>query len=583
MDITTPHQRIVRRQTNKQAALSDDMPALLQRIYQHRGVTSCDVLEKGLQGLHDFRLLAGIDTATQCLFVALQQQQRVLIVGDFDADGATSTALAVSALRCYGFKQVDYLVPNRFEFGYGLTPEIVALAIEKFQPQLIITVDNGIASMAGVDAANAAGIHVLITDHHLPGDTSPAAKAIVNPNQHGDTFPSKNLAGVGVIFYVMLAFRHFLREKNWFAENNLAEPNMAQFLDLVALGTVADVVPLDKNNRILVHQGIQRIRAGKCRAGIQALLAVAKREPQYLVATDLGFAVGPRLNAAGRLDDMSIGIECLLSTLPAQASALATTLDDLNRQRRDIEADMKLQAFEAIQSLSLDGEMPLGLVLFDAKWHQGVIGILAGRLKDKYHRPVIAFAKVDGGMLKGSARSVQGVHIRDVLDEIATQNPGLIDKFGGHAMAAGLSIEEKHLSAFKKAFDGVVRKQIQPDVLKGQIVSDGELLEEEFSLATAELLRTAEPWGQGFPEPLFDGRFRILDQRLVGNHHLKMVLQPADSSQQLDAIAFFVDTEQWPNAQCEWVHVAYRLDVNRFRGVQSVQLRVEWMDLSSRV
>lgn len=570
--------RIVRRKNNQVTAFSNQVPRLLQQLYAARDVDSDEALDRDLKGLLPFQQLLSMDKVVARLVQALAQQERVLIVGDFDADGATSTALAVTALRCFGFKSVDYLVPNRFEYGYGLTPEIVTLAKTK-TPNLIITVDNGIASVDGVEAANAAGIDVIVTDHHLPGNVLPEAAAIVNPNQHGDTFPSKNLAGVGVIFYVMLALRHTLREQQWFDNNNIAEPNLAQFLDLVALGTVADVVTLDRNNRILVHQGLRRIRAGKCRPGILALLKIAKRSPHSITASDLGFAVGPRLNAAGRLEDMSIGIECLLSQHESQASTLAQTLDDLNHKRRDIEADMKTQAYEVLQKLTLEAKgLPVGLCLFDATWHQGVIGILAGRIKEQWHRPVIAFAKMDENTIKGSARSVPGIHIRDVLDVIATQHPGLIDKFGGHAMAAGLSLPINNFKAFSKAFDAEVQRHITPDILEAKVLSDGELPAEEFLLETASLLRDAGPWGQGFPEPLFDGRFRILDQRIVGTNHLKMVLEMPETRKPLDAIAFHIDTNEWPKRNCEFVTAAYKLDINEFRGVKSLQLIISHLE-----
>jgi single-stranded-DNA-specific exonuclease len=500
---------------------------------------------------------------------------RIVIVGDFDADGATSCALCLRALRAMGAGQVHYLVPNRFEYGYGLTPEIVKVAAE-FQPDLIVTVDNGISSVDGVAAAKQQGIRVLITDHHLAGEQLPAATAIVNPNLAGDTFPSKHLAGVGVAFYVMLALRARLREQGWFEKEAIPEPNLAQYLDLVALGTVADVVPLDRNNRILVQQGIQRMRAGHCAPGIRALLEVGGRSLSRIVAADLGFVVGPRLNAAGRLDDMSVGIECLLTGDAAAASRMAARLDALNRERKEIESDMQARALEAIAGLKLDArQLPVGLCLFDAEWHQGVIGILAARIKERFHRPVIAFARSGPGELKGSARSVTGLHIRDALDAVAARHPDLIAKFGGHAMAAGLSLPEGHYPAFAAAFDEEVSRHLSRDDLSGVIYSDGELSGEELSLETAQLLRDASPWGQGFPAPVFEGNFNVVSHRVVGQRHLKMTLSPERGNCQIDGIAF--NTEVLPGGR-QQVHIAYRLDVNEFRGIVSPQLIVEYME-----
>ncbi len=576
---------IIRREYSKETNIESlaELHPLLQRVYQARGINSSDELERSLQHLIPYQKLYGIDKAVDVLFTALQAQQRVLIVGDFDADGATSTALMVTALNIFGFKHVNYLVPNRFEYGYGLTPEIVELGA-KWQPDLIVTVDNGISSCDGVATANELGIKVLVTDHHLAGAELPNAAAIVNPNQPNATFPSKALAGVGVSFYVMLAFRGLLREKNWFTDNNLAEPNMGQLLDLVALGTVADVVPLDKNNRILVHQGIQRIRAGKCRPGIKALLDIAKRKPEKLVASDLGFAIGPRLNAAGRLDDMSLGINCLLSPSIDVAHEMARQLDELNKERRTIENDMKEQAFMSLDKLNLDTKaMPIGLCLYDPAWHQGVIGILAARVKERHHRPVIAFAEADEFNIKGSARSIQGVHIRDVLDAVAAKNPGLISKFGGHAMAAGLSLPKANYEVFARAFDVEVRKLLTENDLYARIDSDGTLEAHEIDLTTAEMLRNAGPWGQAFPEPIFDGRFRILDQRIVGGKHLRLTLSLPTNMQPITAIAFNIDTDKWPNHRCDFIHAAFRLDVNEYNGFRSLQLMIEHLEALNEI
>jgi len=458
---------------------------LLQRVYAGRRISGMDELDNRLQCLERPERLAGIDTAVDLLREALEQQQRLLVVGDFDADGATSSALMVAALRAMGADSVDYLVPNRFEFGYGLTPEIVTVAAQR-SPDLIITVDNGISSVEGVAAAQKLGIRVLVTDHHLPGETLPAAAAIVNPNQPGDTFPCKALAGVGVAFYLLLALRTRLDKADWFSRRSLEKPNLAAFLDLVALGTVADLVPLERNNRILVQQGIQRIRAGHARPGIQALLEVAGRNPARVVAGDFGYAVGPRLNAAGRLDDMSRGIECLLCEDPLQAHQLAQSLDALNRERREIETEMKQQALQAIEQLHVDSEhLPLGLCLYDSGWHQGVIGILASRIKERFHRPVIAFAPAGDNVIKGSARSIPGLHIRDTLAAIAATHPHLLEKFGGHAMAAGLSLAEDQLPLFEAAFHEELQRSLDRQALQGVLESDGELAEQEFSLDVA--------------------------------------------------------------------------------------------------
>ncbi|WP_137819494.1 single-stranded-DNA-specific exonuclease RecJ [Pseudomonas sp. 2FG] len=549
-----------------------DLPPLLTRLYAARGVQSAAELDKGLARLIPYRQLKGIDAAIDLLVLALEQGQRILIVGDFDADGATASTVGLLGLRQLGAAHVDYLVPNRFEYGYGLTPEIVAVALER-QPQLLVTVDNGISSVEGVAAAKAAGLSVLVTDHHLPGHELPAADAIVNPNQHGCDFPSKALAGVGVIFYVLLALRARLRELDWFNRTQLQEPNLAELLDLVALGSVADVVPLDANNRILVHQGLARIRAGRARPGLRAILEVAGRQPERITATDLGFILGPRLNAAGRLDDMSLGIECLLCDDEVLAREMAVQLDQLNQDRKAIEQGMQREALAQLKDLPVEA-MPFGLCLFEPDWHQGVIGILASRLKERYHRPTIAFADAGDGVLKGSARSVPGFHVRDALDAVAAKHPGLISKFGGHAMAAGLSLPQEHFGAFAAAFDAEVRRQLDEDDLTGRLLSDGALAVEEFHLELARALRNAGPWGQHFPEPLFHGVFQLVQQRIVGERHLKVVLKSECGALQLDGIAFGIDRELWPNPTVRWVELAYKLDVNEYRGNESVQLLI---------
>ncbi|MCG5500244.1 single-stranded-DNA-specific exonuclease RecJ [Ectothiorhodospira lacustris] len=550
---------------------------LLARLYANRGVLDPAELDCSLSRMVPVGALGGIDRATALLEQALTRDRRILVVGDFDADGATSTALALRALRAMGAAAVDYLVPNRFEYGYGLTPEIVAVAADR-APDLIITVDNGISSLDGVAAARGRGMQVLVTDHHLPGARLPDAEAIVNPNLADDPFPSKALAGVGVIFYVMAALRARLRDRGWFGLRGIPEPNLGSLLDLVALGTVADVVPLDRNNRILVEQGLRRMRAGQAAPGIRALLQVAGRHPERVVAADLGFAVGPRLNAAGRMDDMAIGIECLLADDPDRALTLAQTLDDLNRDRREVEAQMQDQALDSLTRLmderGLTGAGGHGLCLYEPEWHQGVIGIVASRIKDRVHRPVIAFADAGNGQLKGSARSIPGLHIRDTLDAIASTHPGLVSKFGGHAMAAGLSLSADRFEAFRQVFDETVRRFVDPADLEGVICSDGPLAPHELTLETAEALRAGGPWGQGFPEPLFDGEFEVLERRWLKGRHVRLRLRHPEGGEVVTGIAFNADPAQWPEGR-DRVHLAYRLDSNEYRGLCSVQMVVE--------
>lgn len=555
--------------------LPASLPPLLRRLYALRGVQAEQELERGVKGMLPWQQLDGIDDAVSLLQQTLADGRRIMVVGDFDADGATSTALTVLALRSMGGAAVDYLVPNRFEDGYGLSPEVVEQAAAR-GAELIVTVDNGISSHAGVDVAHAKGMQVLVTDHHLPGETLPAAEAIVNPNLRGCAFPSKSLAGVGVAFYLMLALRARLRDSGWFEQRTLAMPNLAELLDLVALGTVADVVPLDANNRILVYQGLNRIRAGKCRPGIRALLEVANRDARQLAANDLGFALGPRLNAAGRLDDMSIGVALLLSDDIAQARMLANDLDALNQTRREIEQGMQVEALQLCDQLERTStELPYGLAMYHPEWHQGVVGILASRIKERFHRPVIAFAPAGDGILKGSGRSVPGLHMRDALERLDMLNPGLMMKFGGHAMAAGLSLEEAKFDEFRQRFGELVGEWLDPAMLEGVIWSDGELAMQELSLTTAELLREGGPWGQAFPEPTFDGKFRILQQRLVGEKHLKLMVEPLGGGPLLDGIAFNVDTTLWPDSSVREVELAYKLDVNEFRGNRNVQLLIQ--------
>jgi|TARA_B110001452_G_scaffold96171_1_gene79506 single-stranded-DNA-specific exonuclease len=560
------------------ADFSSELDPLLQRIYQSRGINNQLALDRQLSCLPAPSLLSGMTEAVERLITALQQDQQIVIVGDFDADGATSSALMMLALRAMGFQRLDFLVPNRFDYGYGLTPEIVDLATQ-YKPQLIVTVDNGISSIEGVAHAADLNIDVIVTDHHLPGKTLPAAWAIINPNQPGCVFPSKNLAGVGVAFYLLSGLRKTLRDIGWFTDNGMEEPNMAAWLDLVALGTVADVVPLDQVNRALVHQGLMRIRSGRCRPGIQALLRIAGKNPKRLVATDLGFAIGPRLNAAGRLDDISLGIQCLLTDDLNEAMQTAESLDQLNKDRRSIEQSMQQEAMMELDKLTLDSErLPSALCLFRPDWHQGVVGLVASRLKEKHHRPVVAFARADDGSLKGSSRSIPGLHIRDAMDAVATQNPGLISKFGGHAMAAGLTLEEKNLTWFVEAFQAHVEKVLNPEDLNAKIITDGNLISDQISMYTAENLREAGPWGQQFPEPCFEGIFLINQQRVVGENHLKLVLShPSAPKLSIDAIYFNMDVEQWPNNEIQQARCVYRLDINEFRGQQKLQLLVQYM------
>jgi single-stranded-DNA-specific exonuclease len=572
---------ISRRPPGETASGLDDLHPVLQRVYRARQVASARELERSLDRLIPPAQLNDIDKAAALLADALERQRHILVVADFDADGATSCALAIRALRAMGARNAGYIVPNRFEYGYGLTPGIVALAAQR-KPELIITVDNGISSVDGVMEARRRGIDVLVTDHHLPGATLPEANVIVNPNQPGDAFPSKHLAGVGVIFYVMLALRAHLRQNGWFARHGIVEPNLARLLDLVALGTVADVVPLDYNNRILVSQGLQRINQGGACPGIEALLRVAGRAPQRVTAMDLGYLVGPRLNAAGRLTDMSLGIECLLTDDAGDAQAMAQKLDALNHERRAIEARMQQQALAAVEDLRLDvAALPRGLCLFDESWHQGVIGLVASRIKEHTHRPVIAFAPAGDGEIKGSARSVPGLHIRDALDAIAARHPELLSRFGGHAMAAGLTLRRDQLEAFRRAFDAEVSRHLSDDDLQGKILSDGELAAEDLSLPLAELLRGAGPWGQGFPEPVFDGCFEVLSQRVVGEKHLKLSLRATRQAKAVDAIAFNSVRDGRPDAYAR-IRAAYRLDVNEYQGCRSLQLIIEHLEDAAR-
>ena len=569
---------IVVRTFKKNRSLAGNIHPLLERLFLARGITSETELDRTLTKLPSPWLLSGMEAMVEHLITAINEQQRICIVADFDADGATSCAVAIKGLQLLGAGQVSFVVPNRFEYGYGLTPEIVEL-VKLQNPEVIITVDNGISSIDGVKAATEAGIKVLVTDHHLPGHELPAADAIVNPNLLNDQFPCKSLAGVGVIFYVLMALRSRLRKQNWFESHQVPEPNLAQLLDYVALGTVADVVALEQINRILVHQGLLRIRTGRCHPGLNALIEVSGKNPQTLAASDLGFSLGPRLNAAGRMDDMSLGIQCLLTDDPALAKDMAYQLDQLNNDRREVEAVMKHEAMAYLTDMkALDRHhLPSGVCLFDANWHQGVIGILASRIKDQVHRPVIAFAPAGKDLIKGSARSIPGVHIRDVLSDIAALHPKLLSKFGGHAMAAGLSLNMHDYPAFALAFDEMVSKRLASVDLEQKILSDGELTEQEMSLEIADLLQNAATWGQEFPEPVFDGVFDVIQARIVGQRHLKLVLRKPDGDLVIDAIAFFVDKpEHWLGLR--QIKAAYKLDINEFRGNRSVQFIVQYFE-----
>ena len=556
----------------------DSLPPLLQRIYAARGVTTGDDINLQLGQLLPYGGLADIDKAVERLTQALEQQQKVLIIGDYDADGATSTALIIRVLQRYGLRNIDYLVPNRFEYGYGLSPAIVEVAMQS-QPALIVTVDNGISSIEGVKKAREAGIDVLITDHHLPGEELPDATVIVNPNQLNCSFASKCLAGVGVVFYVMLALRAHLRGLDWFERHSLDEPNLADYLDIVALGTVADVVPLDKNNRILVHHGIRRIRADRTHAGIRALIQISRRDQCYFKSSDLGFAVAPRLNAAGRLDDMSVGIECLLTDDESHAQALATELDMMNMERKQISHTMEKEAHIMLEKLHLEGDTPAAYCLYQPEWHQGVTGILAGRVKEKKYRPTIVFADGQGGELKGSARSISGFHIRDALANIAARNQGIIKKFGGHAMAAGLTISGHNFDVFRQLFESYADAALGPDEREIRISTDGELNSEELNIDSALAIERAGPWGQQFPEPRFIGEFEVVSRRRIGSDktHLKLVL--AKDNVKIDAVVFNVTDEQWPE-HISHVRIVFELSVNRYHGSEDIQLKILHIDLT---
>lgn len=589
--------QITRRQSlchlEEESGRADDLHPLLRRIYENRNVRSRKELDYSLTRLLSPAQLKGIQAATALLQKAIQEDHAILIIGDYDTDGATATAVAVLGLRALGATRVNYLAPNRFEFGYGLSPEIAEVALKTkidsaknaaANNNLVITVDNGIASIQGVARLRAAGVAVLVTDHHLAGDELPAANAIVNPNQPGCNFPSKALCGVGVLFYLLLSVRTALRAAGHFDRVQFAEPNLADLLDLVALGTVADLVPLDYNNRILVACGVARVRAGRCRPGIKAILEVAGKQWQNLLTSDFGFVVGPRLNAAGRMDDISTGIECLLADDSQTAMKYARRLDEINRERRQVQQSMQEQATQIVARLEQrnDRAQRAGWCLFDPTWHQGVVGLVATRIREQSNQPAIAFAPADDGWLRGSARSVTGLHIRDLLESISTRCPGVIEKFGGHAMAAGLTIAAENFAVFSTQFDELVSAHFKNSPPDCNLLTDGELTSDDLTLETAELVRAASPWGQQFPMPLFDGEFHVIAQRIVGHGHLKMTIAPlGDAATELDAILFRYLKPDEEAPPLHMVKVAYQLQVNEFRGRKSLQLLVEYMQPSA--
>tara|TARA_B100000586_G_scaffold244287_1_gene199163 strand:- start:74 stop:1804 length:1731 start_codon:yes stop_codon:yes gene_type:complete len=574
------NKKIVHREVPDNINLPDLIHPVLKRVYASRNIKSSKDLDYSLSSLIPFEELSGISDAVILLQEMLEQKKRILIVADFDADGATSCALAIRGLTAMGAEDVIYVVPNRFEHGYGLSPEIVNVALD-YDPDLIVTVDNGISSICGVEYARKNGVKVLITDHHLPGKELPKADVIINPQLADDRFPSKNLAGVGVIFYILLALRAKLKEEYWFENNNIDYPNLANFLDLVALGTIADLVPLDKNNRTMVAHGLKLIKKNKSKPGIYALLNQAGRQLSKLTTSDLSFAVAPRLNAAGRLTDMSLGIECLLTDDEGNAIEIAEKLNRLNTERRQIQDDMQEEALAELEKYlqNTSGEIPHSICIYNKDWHQGVVGILASKIKEKFNRPAIVFAKENEGVLKGSARSITGLHIKDVFDEIAKLHPELILTFGGHAMAAGLTIEESQYGNFSNIFNEVVNQYISSDRLEDEYLTDGELSDDDFTLPLALAIQNAGPWGQSFPEPTFAGQFKILDKRIVGKNHLKLKLQSRNNRTTLNAIAFNMTDANWPSGT-DQILSTYRLGINDFQGNSQVQLFIEHLEPS---
>ncbi len=571
------NKKIINRDVPDGINLPDSIHPVLKRIYASRNIKSSEDLDYSLGSLIPYEELGGIDDAVILLQEMITQKKRILIVADFDADGATSCALAIRGLTAMGAEDVIYVVPNRFEHGYGLSPKIVDVALDH-DPDLIVTVDNGISSISGVEHAKKNGIKVLITDHHLPGDKLPSADVIINPQLKENKFPSKNLAGVGVIFYILLALRAKLKAENWFDEKNIKYPNLANLLDLVALGTISDLVPLDKNNRTMVAHGLKLMRQNKSKVGILAILNQSGRQLSTLTSGDLSFAIAPRLNAAGRLTDMSLGIECLLTDDKENATEMAKKLNQLNIERRQIQNNMEEQALTEFEKYLQDTskKMPHGICIYNQNWHQGVVGVLAAKIKEKFNRPVIVFAQECQGILKGSARSITELHIKDVFDEIARLYPELILTFGGHAMAAGLTIEESQFDRFSDVFNKVVNQYISSDSLEDQCLTDGELSGDDFSLPLALAIQNAGPWGQSFPEPIFVGQFKILDKRVVGESHLKLKLQSRNNNT-LDAIAFNMTGDDWPS-KLEQIISTYRLGINNYRGHSQVQLFIEHIE-----
>ena len=583
--------RIERRVAAETGDWHESTHPVLRRVYAARGIVSQAQVEHRLAALAPPQQLGGMTRACELLEAAIREQARIVIVGDFDCDGATGTAVAVRGLRALGARHIDYVVPNRFLHGYGLSPSIVDELLPR-RPQWLVTVDNGIAAHAGVAAAKAHGMRVIVTDHHLPGDTFPAADAIVNPNAcvaeacaHGSplcesctldasmnaAFPSKHLAGVGVVFYLLLALRARLRESGWFVEGGIAEPDLAELLDLVALGTVADLVPLDRNNRILVEAGLKRLRSGRGCAGIHALFHAGRRDAARAVASDLGFVIGPRINAAGRLEDMRLGIECLLSDDPARAAELAAALSAINAERQELQTGMVEQAESEVAAWIArhgDDAIPNGVVLFNDEWHHGVVGLVASKLKESLRRPVVACA-IAGDEIKASGRSIPGFHLRDALAEIDARHPGLLLRFGGHAMAAGLSLRRDDLGAFIEAFDKVSRERIAPDLLESVLLTDGELMPNDFSVELAQALRAGGPWGQAFPEPMFDGIFTVESSRVVGEKHLRMRLRCNGSAPLLDAVQFNAPVHAVPPRR---IRAAYQLELDEWQGALRLQL-----------
>ncbi len=569
--------KLVRREANGAAFAEAPFSPVLKRVLSARGLASLEAFDFSLSRLLPYAQMPGIEAAMDALEQAFLNDSHIVIIGDYDADGATSTALLIKAFKMFGFERVDYMVPDRFRFGYGLTPEIVESAVQAHQPDLIITVDNGIASVAGVEVAKDHNIEVIITDHHLPGATLPAAAAIVNPNLADSNFPSRSLAGVGVAFYVAASLRRRLADNGHFGYGKM--PRLAELLDLVAVGTVADIVPLDDNNRILVEQGLRRIRSGKCSPGIKALLSVSRRPLRKVSTSDLGFAVAPRINAAGRLEDMSTGIACLLADKMGDAMRLAARLDEINHRRRRVEKDMEEQALLLMEQVLVDeSQVPTAICLYGEDWHEGVIGLLASRLKERFHRPSAVFTKAADGAFKGSVRSVPGVHIRDLLERISIRAPDLVTRFGGHAMAAGLALDADNFEQFKALFEEEVAQAVDDDILECRLFSDGALEPEEFSFENAVELRTAAPWGPSFPEPVFDGVFEIKESRVVGERHLQLTLRPDGSD--MDVRGILYNMHKYPVApDMSKVRIAYLLTPDEYNGRRAPMLNIRYIEV----